>query len=433
MRILWIKIGGLWPCNTGGRLRSFHLLRELSKQHTVTLLTSSDDVEQERALRAQLPQCREIICIPHRMPKWRSLRFALALVGSWLSALPVDMRRSRIARLRAEAARRLAVGDIDLCVADFLAAMPNAPAAPGVPLLLFEHNVEHMIWKRLAEVESRPWRRALLELEWRKLRSYEAMACRRATLTVTVSPVDQARLTKLAAAARIQAVPTGVDTEYFTPNDATEIPGSIVYVGSMDWRPNEDAVLHFIREILPRVREAVPEAHFTVVGKNPSDTLRSAAQRSGVALTGTVDDVRPHLRQAAVCVVPLRIGGGTRLKIFEALAMGKALVSTPIGAEGLPLVHGRHFLCAEAPSAFANAVITLLRDPARRRALGHAGRELVEHRYAWAQVATEFEHLCRQACEMQHGAPRHARGHVTAQANAHAQAATLPPQLQQRR
>ncbi|MGH8311767.1 MAG: glycosyltransferase family 4 protein, partial [Gammaproteobacteria bacterium] len=251
MRILWIKVGGLWPCNTGGRLRSFHLLRELSKRHQVTLLTSDSSAEQQRVLRAQLPECEAIVSLVHRMPKWRSPRFALALACSWLSALPVDMRRSRIASLRAEAGRCLAGHRVDLCVADFVAAMPNVPRAPGVPVLLFEHNVEYLIWKRLAGVESRPWRRALLELEWRKLRRYEAAACRRATLTATVSSVDRTLLATLVPSALIRAVPTGVDTEYFAPDDAQEIPGQIVYVGSMDWQPNEDAVRHFMHEVLP--------------------------------------------------------------------------------------------------------------------------------------------------------------------------------------
>lgn len=425
MRILWIKVGGLWPCNTGGRLRSFHMLRELSKRHAITLLTSGEDADQEQALRVQLPQCREIVCVRHRMPKWRAPRFAVTLALSWLTGTPVDMFRARIRSLRTQAASRLARGEVDLCVADFLAAMPNVSPAAGVPLLLFAHNVEHMIWKRLAAVERTPWRRALLELEWRRLRNYESAACRRATLTAAVSPIDQARLAGLAPGARVEAVPTGVDIEYFAPRDTAETPGQIAYVGSMDWHPNEDAVLYFTREILPRVRESVSGTHFIVIGRNPSANLRREAQRCGCTLTGTVDDVRPHLLRAAVCVVPLRIGGGTRLKIYEALAMGKALVSTSVGAEGLPLVDGRHFLCADEPQAFANAVIALLRDPARRRALGRAGRELVERHFAWPKVAVQFEDLCREACEPPQPASQHSGPH-------HAPA-PLARQLQQRR
>jgi glycosyltransferase involved in cell wall biosynthesis len=165
----------------------------------------------------------------------------------------------------------------------------------------------------------------------------------------------------------------------------------------MDWYPNEDAILYFIDAILPAIRACVPTASLTVVGRNPSSRLRAAAQGAGVTVTGTVDDVRPAIAAGAVYVVPLRVGGGTRLKIFEALAMGKAIVSTSVGAEGLPLVPGRHFVSADDPAGFASAVVTLLGDAERRRTLGQAGRELVTQRYSWGQVAREFEARCAEA------------------------------------
>lgn len=433
MHVLWVKVGGLTPLNTGGRLRSFHLIEALSRRHRVTLLTTECTVGQHDELTAQLPQCARIVSFPHVIPKWRSARFAVALLRSWLSPMPVDIRRCRVPALKREVSRCLVEEGVDLCIADFLAAMPNVPASRPVATLLFEHNVEHMIWKRLAGIETRPWRRALLELEWHKLRRYETGACRRVNTTVAVSSADQTLLAALAPSALIQAVPTGVDTEYFVPDGTPEIPGEIVYVGSMDWQPNEDAVLNFMQEVLPRIQQAVPGAHFTVVGRNPSDTLRRKAQRCGVALTGTVDDVRPHLRQAGVCVVPLRIGGGTRLKIFEAMAMGKAVVSTSVGAEGLPLVDGRHYLRSDEPSAFANAVITLLGNPARRRELGRAGRELVERHYSWAQVAAQFDALCEQTCNAYRGARRCTPLGTAAREPVPERPAVLPQHLQQRR
>lgn len=433
MHVLWVKVGGLTPLNTGGRLRSFHLLKELSRRHRVTLLTTESTTGQHDELTAQLPQCARIVSFPHVMAKWRSARFAVALLRSWLSPMPVDIRRCRVPALKREVSRCLAEEGVDLCIADFLAAMPNVPASRPVATLLFEHNVEHVIWKRLAGIETRPWRRALLELEWRKLRRYETGACRRVNMTVAVSSADQTLLAALAPSALIQAISTGVDTEYFAPDDTPEIFGQIVYVGSMDWQPNEDAVLTFMQEVLPRIRQDVPGARFTVVGRNPSETLRRRAQRCGVALTGTVDDVRPHLRKAAVCVVPLRIGGGTRLKIFEALAMGKAVVSTSVGAEGLPLVDGRHYLRTDDPGAFAHAVTTLLRDPVRRRALGRHGRELVERHYSWSQVATQFDRLCWQARDTYAGAGRCALHGGGGRELIEERAAVVPHYLQQRR
>jgi glycosyltransferase involved in cell wall biosynthesis len=164
----------------------------------------------------------------------------------------------------------------------------------------------------------------------------------------------------------------------------------------MDWYPNEDAILHFADDILPQIRAEIPEASFTVVGRKPSARLREATSGAGIAVTGAVDDIRPYVSQAAVYVVPLRVGGGTRLKICEALAMGKAVVSTTVGAEGLPLVPGEHFVRADAPADFARAVIALLRDPDRSRALGAAGRRLMAEQYSWPQVAGHFDARCRE-------------------------------------
>jgi glycosyltransferase involved in cell wall biosynthesis len=298
--------------------------------------------------------------------------------------------KCRVPALRAQAERVLATG-ADLCVADFLAAAPNFPRGIATPVVLFQHNVEHMIWKRLRDVERTPWRRVLLEVEWKKMRRYEALACEKADLTLAVSDADRELLAQCAPRATIRTIPTGVDTAYFHPNGAEEAPTSLVFTGAMDWYPNEDGVIYFIDTILSAIRRSVPEVSLSVVGRNPSERLRSVAARAGVHVTGTVEDVRPHVARATICVVPLRVGGGTRLKIFEAMAMGKAVVSTTVGAEGLPVVPGHHLLLADGVEDFANAVTSLLRDPGRRQRLGRAGRRLVQDHHSWTQVAQEFE------------------------------------------
>jgi polysaccharide biosynthesis protein PslH len=393
MRLIWVKVGGLWPVNTGGRIRSFHMLRELSQRHEVTLLTTRGPSEDPRPLESALPRC-EVVSVPWALAKRGSARFAVALVRSWLSSLPVDLYKARVPALGREIERRLAGGGIDLIVADFLLAAPNVTRAAAPPTVLFAHNVEHVIWQRMREVERRGWRRLLLALESRKMRRYEARACERVRLTIAVSDADRRLLAAAAPGARVRAVPTGVDVDYFAPDGVAEIPGRLVFTGSMDWYPNEDGIVHFIDTVLPRVRRAVPGATLTVVGRSPSDRLRDAAAGAGVHVTGLVDDVRPHMAEASVYVVPLRIGGGTRLKIFEALSMAKAVVSTTVGAEGLPLAPGQHFLQADDPAGFAEAVTSLLQDSARRRAIGAAGRRLVEERYSWSKVVDEFENQC---------------------------------------
>jgi glycosyltransferase involved in cell wall biosynthesis len=254
-----------------------------------------------------------------------------------------------------------------------------------------------MIWKRLCEVERHWLKRALLEVEWRKMRRYESRACARAKVTVAVSEVDREILAAQAPGAGVHTVSTGVDVSYFKPNGYREAPAALVFTGSMNWYPNEDAIFYFMEKILPLVRREIPGATLAVVGRDPSPRLLAAAAASGVRVTGTVPDVRPYVAEGAVYIVPLRVGGGTRLKIFEALAMEKPVVSTAIGAEGLPLVDGEHFVKADDPEDFARAVVALLRDPERRKALGAAGRKLVEERYSWKQVAREFEARCQEA------------------------------------
>ena len=332
--------------------------------------------------------------IPFVVPKRGDRRFPLTVARSWLSADPVDLWKWRVPQVRAHVDRVIAAGGADVCVSDFLFAAVNVPFGRPVPTVLFEHNVEYQIWQRLAAIERSPLRRALLEIEWRKVMAREADACRAADLTIAVSDDDRRRLLELAPGAHITSIPTGVDTSYFHKNGIPEVPGRIVFIGSMDWRPNEDAVMHFIDTMLPSIRRDVPEASLAVVGRNPTERLRAAAQRVGALVSGTVDDVRPWMGEGAVCVVPLRAGGGTRLKIFEALAMEKAVVSTTLGAEGLALTPGREFVAADDPQEFSRAVVSLLRDSARRHLLGRAGRRLVEERYSWAQVTREFEERC---------------------------------------
>jgi glycosyltransferase involved in cell wall biosynthesis len=394
MRILWVKVGGLWPLTAGGRLRSFHLLSELSQRHRVTVLTTHGLGDDPQGLVSALPQCERVVSIPHAASKLGSAHFAATLVRSWLSPFPVDFWRWQVPALSQLVTSTIDAGGIDLCVADFLVSTPNVPLPGPIPTVLFAHNVEHMIWKRLSQVDRPVWERVGLGLEWRKVRRWEARVSARTHLTLAVSDVDHAVLAELAGGARVRSIPTGVDPVYFAPNGKSEAPAELVFTGSMDWYPNEDAMVHFIDATLPAIRREIPEARLTIVGRNPTDRLRAAAAAADVRVTGTVHDVRPYVSTAAVYVVPLRIGGGTRLKIFEALAMGKAVVSTRVGAEGLPLEPEVHFLLADEPAQFARAVVSLLRDPGRRKALAMAGRRLIEERFSWAQVAREFEAHC---------------------------------------
>jgi len=213
---------------------------------------------------------------------------------------------------------------------------------------------------------------------------------------LTVSDHDREVFSQWLDSSKLSVIPTGVDTVYFRPGAEPEIENSLVFTGSMDWLPNEDGMLYFIKEILPLLREQAPRISLSIVGRNPSTRLNAAiSQESNIVATGWVEDIRPFLAQSEVCIVPLRIGGGTRLKIFEAMSMGKAVVSTSIGAEGLPVADGEHILLADDPAAFARSVVSLLRDDSRRRRIGVAARKLVEENYSWRQVARVFSDALR--------------------------------------
>jgi glycosyltransferase involved in cell wall biosynthesis len=389
-------MGGLWPSTTGGRVRSLQIVSALSRRHRVTLITTHGPGDDPQGLARRLPDCQQVVSIPYDVPKRGSPRFPATLARSWLSSYPVDLWKWRHAEFADKVRALVEQHLVDVVVSDFLFAASNVPLSGRVPVVLFEHNVEHLIWKRLSALERNPIKKVLLEIEWRKLRNKEAAFCRGASLTIAVSEEDRSRLEALAPRAKTRAIPTGVDTSYFQPRGRPQIPQRLAFSGSMDWHPNEDAVVYFGEAILPRIRAQVPDVSFSIVGRNPTSRLQDAARRLGMIVTGTVDDVRPHLEEASVYVVPLRAGSGTRMKIFEALAMAKPVVSTTVGAEGLSLTHEKEFIAADGPQQFADAVVHLLHNRSQRNALGQAGRALVVERYSWDQVGRQFEALCEE-------------------------------------
>jgi glycosyltransferase involved in cell wall biosynthesis len=390
MRILWVKVGGLWLPDNGERIRSFRILTELSRRHEVTLLTTHQSFDERAELRMAFPSCRRIDSVPHVLRRRAGLLFGSALLRSWLSPLPVHLQRWRSRGLQQRVARALSSGAVDVCIVDFLASLPNLPRRTEVPLLLFEHGVEHLLWKRLADAEPNRVKRAAFELEWKKMKRYEARACLRVRRTITVSEKDRDVLAAAAPGADLRVVPPGVDVSYFRPNGYPEDPSKLVFSGSMNWYPNEDAIVRFLEDCFPRIRREMPRVSLSVVGRNPTPRLRAFAG-DGVSVKGTFQDPRPYLAEGAIYVDPVRIESGTRVEIFEALAMGKAVVSTGVGTEGLPLVAGRHYVRADQPEDFAREVVSLLKDSKRRKELGAAGRRLVEERFGWPQVTRELQ------------------------------------------
>jgi sugar transferase (PEP-CTERM/EpsH1 system associated) len=405
MRILVVAPYPPYPPRFGGAARIYHLLRGLARDHRITLLcfASPDEAAGMRPLADLGIQVHTVARPPARDPRRKRLYQLRSLVGRTYSHYSLWSPRMA-AVLDGLVSRRT----FDVIQVEFGDLAGSYPVAPGALRVLDEHNVEYRFMERLERHERSRLRRLYYRLEARKLRRDELAACRRADAILTTSDVDRATLLPHVEATPIRVVPNGVDTTFFTPGPATDGPPRLVFTGAIDYQPNTDGVLYFCAEIWPRIRRAAPEATLAVVGKDPPPAVRALAG-DGIVVTGTVPDVRPWMQTATVFVVPLRTGGGTRLKILEALASGRAVVSTSLGCEGLEVTHGQDILVADEPATFADAVLGCLRDPALRARLGDAGRALVERRYRWETIGADLGDFYRELLARRGRPPRRDR------------------------
>ncbi len=402
MKILWLKTELLHPVDKGGRIRTYYMLRELKREHQVTYLTLDDGQAGSDAQERASEYCHELITIPHRTRAKFTAGFYFELAHNLASPLPYFMQKYKSALMRRAVLEQVESGRFDVVVCDFLMSSINVPPRLNCASVLFQHNVEAMIWKRHYEVQRNPLKKAYLYGQWLKAKAYERAACRRFDYVVTVSVDDRELTRREYGIERVADVATGVDTDYFRPRESEKRePFNLVFTGSMDWLPNEDAIRYFTEQIMPRVKALVPEATLTVVGRNPFPSLLELSRRdTSIIVTGRVEDVRPYMERASAYVVPLRIGGGTRLKIYEAMAMEKPIVSTTIGAEGLPVQDGRELLLADTPEAFAREVVRVLKDERFARELGMRAAAVVREQFGWGPVAASFAEVCERAARL---------------------------------
>jgi glycosyltransferase involved in cell wall biosynthesis len=390
VKILWVKAGRLLPVDTGGKIRSFNLLRELATRGDVTLLSyysGTRDEAYERALGDAFPRA---VALHTGVPDGSAASRTVDYLRRLLSPAPYAVTKHTAAAVRRLVTQWDAENRFDVLLCDFLAPSLNFPRKCYTPSVLFQHNVESILWRRQADTERRVPHRAVFQLEAWKMDRYERAAVGRFDHVIAVSDADREAMARMIAADRITVVPTGVDTNAFRPAVRNVSPEPVVlFLGSMDWEPNIDGVQYFVETIWPAVRAAVPGARFQVVGRSPAASIRRLAA-ADVEIVGTVPSVIEYLHGAAAVVVPLRVGGGTRLKIYEAMAAGKAVISTTIGAEGLDYHEGRDILIADAPDAFARKVIEVLTDANRRCSLEDAALALASQ-HDWSSIARIFE------------------------------------------
>lgn len=392
MRILWVKANKILPAHSGGDIRSFSILRQLARRDEVIFFSYYDDSPDpayEAELQKQLPGAI-CICTGRRETAWaRGWDYLRRLP----EAAPYAVSRFASSTVRERLRECLSQENHDVMVCDFLDAAINLPSSLGVPSVLFQHNVESEIWRRHASNGSGWAMKKVYRREFRKMLRYEQDIVRRFDHVIAVSERDKNLMSAWVDAERISVVPTGVDTEQFCPGAAGAEKPLVVFVGAMDWEPNVDAVKHFCAEIWPGVVAKVPEARFRIVGRNPDSRVQALAAGT-VEVTGTVPSVVEHLREAVVVVVPLRIGGGTRLKIYEAMAVGKAVVSTTVGAEGLEVHAGQDLILADSAGEFAESVVRLLNERDDRRRVGDAAAATARQ-YGWTRIGEKFRDVLR--------------------------------------
>jgi sugar transferase (PEP-CTERM/EpsH1 system associated) len=387
MRVLAVTEEFPYPPDTGWKLRTWNLLSRLAGAHEITVVCHADPAEAEAV---------EVLCERgfRVAPVWRRRRvkagprFYASLLWNLAGPRPYLVSAHCSSALRNRVAKLLTSQRFDVVHCDWTPLMANVPYAARDRTVVTAHNVETEIWRRYLCIEKNPARSWYISRQLQKLVGFEGEAFRLAGLVVAVSGRDAELIRSWFGCERVQVVCNGVDLDYFRPAAGSERDGQLLYAGSMDTIANADAARWTVSEVLPLVAQEHPEVSLDIVGRNPTLAVKSLARQGPVRVTGSVEDVRPYYSAAQVVVVPLRVGGGTRLKILEAWAMGKAVVSTSVGCEGLRARHGRNLLIANDAPAFAQAIVRLLEDPIGRRSLGEAGRQTAAAHYDWDVVAS---------------------------------------------
>jgi glycosyltransferase involved in cell wall biosynthesis len=388
VKILWVKTDFLHPTTRGGQIRTLEMVRQLHKNHEVHYLAFHDPANPEGLARAR-EYSSYAYPVPHKVVPKTSPAFALQLAQGLISPIPVAGMRYRSQAMRDAIRKVTSEHEFDAKICDFLFPAINIDDLSS--WTLFQHNVESMIWERHAKAGRTFAHRAYFAGQAKKMLNWERDICRAVAHVVAVSEVDEQTMRSRFGVESISSVPTGVDVDYFEKPASASVSHDLVFVGSMDWMPNIDGMRWFLSEVFPRIQAQRPGCTLAIVGRTPPPSILEAAKTPGITVTGTVPDVRPYLWQSAVSIVPLHIGGGTRLKIFEAMAAGAPVVSTTVGAEGLPVQDGDTVRIGDSAEQFAQHCLDLLAHPARAQTLAQRAKQLVIENFSWAEVTKKFE------------------------------------------
>jgi glycosyltransferase involved in cell wall biosynthesis len=375
------------------------MLRHLKRKFHISYACPITDSDLPESYQNADEYCDRFTGFPHHFPKRGGVEFALrALWNSLTGSLPYMARKYVSPSFTTWLDKEASGSTYNLIVCDYLVSFVHIQTLlhhPRAPVVVFQHNVESLIWQRHAASSRHPLKKWVFKREATLALRMEESCGKVADGQITVSPDETHYFRNVRKMVNtLGDVPTGVDAAFFAPASEPE-PYTLAFLGSMDWEANRQAVREFMASSLPLIMAQFPQTRFLIIGRNPPQDLVEAAERDpSLIVTGTVDDVRPFLARASIMVLPLKVGGGTRIKVYEAMAAGLAIVSTSIGVEGLPVVSGEHLVIAEGGKATTDAVIELFRNPENRRKIAATGRQFVEQHCSWESAATQFERLC---------------------------------------
>jgi glycosyltransferase involved in cell wall biosynthesis len=389
MKILWVCPFFLHPTDRGAQIRTLGMLKELNKRHEIHYAALNDPRNLEGPRRSQEYSSRHFFA-EHSAPGRRSIGILPQLAASFVHPQPMAVFRYSSKKLRQMIDAWIAAEHYDAIVCDFLFSADNLTDLGQC--VLFQHDVLTTIWQRHVEQNSGSWKNIFFKIQLAKMKAYEGKVCRAARHVVAVSEIDATKFKRMYGIESVSSISTGVDVDYFAPRRGDFPASDMVFCGSMDSLPNVDAVEYFLAEVFPLIRQRLPGATFMIAGRSPDARVLKAAQGlTGVSLSGTVEDVRPYLWGSKISIVPIRIGSGTRLKIYECMAAGVPVVSTTVGAEGLRYEDGADIVIEDDPAGFADACVRLLTDDAARRAIANRGLARMQAMNSWEAASREFE------------------------------------------
>jgi glycosyltransferase involved in cell wall biosynthesis len=384
-----------YPATSGKRLRTLNLMLRLARRHHITYIArgQGNPAESHKAREYLGDHGIRAVIVDDPLPKKSGPGLYLRLAANLLSPLPYSVASHVRPRMRAAVAAHAAANPVDVWQFEFFPYLATLPD-PHARKVVVAHNVESLLWQRFYESASRPLHRWYIKGQWRKYERAEQCGFAQATRVVAVSPEDAALVRARFGQPRVDVVDNGIDRAYYATVRPDRDPNRILLLGALDWRPNLDAMNVLLDRIFPEVRARHPAARLWVVGRNPPAGLaQRVAAMPGTELHADVADVRPYLARSGVMAVPLRIGGGSRLKILEALACGLPVVSTRVGAEGLTLRPERDLVVVEGVEGMAEGLLRCLRDPGPAQEMARVGRAAVLERYDWDGLALKLEQV----------------------------------------